>query len=371
MLINEFDARIERVRRDLMEHRNIDVLLIYSDDLFRAGDVRYLTNFDAYANYGLVILPRAGELSLAVGFHHSAYLLRVKEVATAGYITTTKVPAKHCLELINELGMMSPRIGVVDSYGMFHSIRSDLERELSGATFHDLTADYERLRCKKSAAEMRCLQRSAHIADQTLGTIENYLQAGRTELKVVAEGGLAARRAGADVLTREIVCFLVASGDAMLRSLGPATSRTIREGDWFAVETCPSFEGYRAVTGRTYPIGGPGEKEQELHKQVSHVHQRICDLIKPGGRTSEIARKAEEILEKEGLLDYVVRSVGHGIGLDPEEPPGLDRDDLMTVEPGMALAVRTAVAQPEVGGAYFADTLLIGDDRAIRLSKLP
>ena len=70
-----------------MKPRDIDLLLIYSADVFNAGNVRYLTNFDAYASYGMVMLPRVGELSLAVGFHHSAYLVRVKDVARAGYIT--------------------------------------------------------------------------------------------------------------------------------------------------------------------------------------------------------------------------------------------------------------------------------------------
>ncbi len=371
MLADEFDTRIERIRGDLMKPQGIDLLLVYADDIFRPGNVRYLTDFDVYAIYAMVVVPCVGEISLTFGFHHTAYLVRVKEVARAGYITPTKRPEDHCRELIEELGIDQPRIGLVGAREMLHSIRAGLDSELPGASFHDLTADFESIRRVKSAAEIACLRRSASIADQGLRALKEHLNAGNTELNVVKEGGLAARRAGADVLTREIVGFQVATGNAVLRSLGPATNRVLRKGDAFAVEVSPQFEGYRTVLGRTYAIGNTGPEEKELSSRVAFTHRRICESIVPGIGACDIARAAEDLLENAGLRKYVCRGLGHGVGLDPEESPRLDLNDSTVVEPGMALAVRTSVICPGVGGAFFADTVLVAEDKGIILSELP
>ncbi len=361
---SEFEGRIVRVRCDLMKPRNIDLLLVYADDVFKPGNVRYLTNFDVYAMYAMVMLPSVGELSLTFGLHHSAYLVRAKEVARADYFRGTKAPASHCRELIDEKGISHPLIGLVGTREMFQCMRTDLDKLFPDASFHDITVDLERMREKKSKAEIACLKRSAIIAGQSLRALKAHLRVGSSEQQLIAEAGMAARHAGADVLTREMIRFRVASGDVAFRSLGPVTDRILSEGDTFAVEISPQFEGYRTVLGRTYVVGNSTLVESELSRHIGSIHHQICMSIKPGLRACEIALQAKGLFEKAGLADYVKGSIGHGIGLDPEECPRLDLNDETLVEPGMALVVRSAAH-----GVFLADTILIGKNEALILSS--
>jgi Xaa-Pro aminopeptidase len=365
----EFDVRIAQVRCELMRPRNIDLLLLYADDVFQPGNVRYLTNFDLYANYAMVMLPSVGELSLTYGLHHSAYLVRVKEVARAGYLRGTKTPAGHCRELIDEMGISHPRIGLVGTREMFQCMRVEWDRLFPDASFQDVTADFEGIRWKKSSAEIACLRRSAIIAGRGLLALKAHLRTGISELKLIAEAGMAARHAGADVLTREMIGFRVASGEAVLRSPGPPTDRILREGEPFAVEISPQFEGYRTVLGRTFVVGDSTPEESERSIRIRSIHRRICGSIKPGLRACEIALQAKGLFEKAGLLDYMGESVGHGIGLDPEESPGLDLNDQTVLVPGMALVVRSAAVRPGTGGVFWADTVVVGRDEPTLLSR--
>src|ERR1700704_4950768 len=99
MIEQIFRHRIDIVRQRLLAPLNLDLLLIYSDDPLKAGAVRYLTDFDVYAMYALAVVPPSGDVALAFGLHHSAYLIRVKEVADADYYLGTYMPGDLCSKL--------------------------------------------------------------------------------------------------------------------------------------------------------------------------------------------------------------------------------------------------------------------------------
>ena len=48
------------VREQIIGALDLDMLLAYSDDPLAAGAVRYLTDFDVYAMYAIVVLPSRG-----------------------------------------------------------------------------------------------------------------------------------------------------------------------------------------------------------------------------------------------------------------------------------------------------------------------
>ena len=97
-----FRERIARLRAALLAPLGLDLLLAYSDDPLNAGAVRYLTDFDVYAMYALVMVPPQGDVALAFGLHHSAYLVRVKEAANADYYLGTYKPGELCRTLLAE-----------------------------------------------------------------------------------------------------------------------------------------------------------------------------------------------------------------------------------------------------------------------------
>jgi Xaa-Pro aminopeptidase len=357
---HEFDTRIARVRADLMEPRQIDLLLIYADDVFRPGGVRYLTNFDVYANYAMAMLSASGELALAFGMHHPVYLVRAKEVARANYLRGTKTPADLCQELLAERGARHPRIGMVGCSAMFQCMRADLDALLPDASFSDVSLDFERMRAVKSSAELMCLKRSRAIAAQIQQAAKALVRPGMTELQLIAEAGVAGRRAGADVLTREMIRFRVAGGKGALSRLRSASDRILQEGDIFAIEVAPEFEGYRSIVGRTYIVGSSTAEQRKQMTVVADIHDEVCASFETGLKISDIALEMERLLRKAGISDGQV--FGHGIGIDIEEIPTLTTNDQTVVENGMSLAVKSLLPAPEMGAIFLADTIMVDSD---------
>src|SRR5690606_7991640 len=126
--------RVEALRAGVMEPLGLDLLLAYADDPLFPGAVRYLTGFDVYAMYALVAVPRRGDVVLAFGLHHSAYLVRVKEAAVADHYVGARAPGAAVAELLAELPQgRKPRVGTIGRESMFALIDADLARVLAAA----------------------------------------------------------------------------------------------------------------------------------------------------------------------------------------------------------------------------------------------
>ena len=138
-----FRHRINLVRQGVMAKHNLDLFLAYADDPNQAGAVRYLTDFDIYAMYALVVIF-AGDIALTFGLHHSAYLIRVKETADADYYLGTYQPGDLCCKLLAESGrpVAAPRVGVVGGEGMFRKIDTDLRKAFPDATFIPIDREF-------------------------------------------------------------------------------------------------------------------------------------------------------------------------------------------------------------------------------------
>jgi len=68
---------------------------------------------------------------------------------------------------------------------------------------------------------------------------------------------------------------------------------------------------------------------------------------------------AREIIAAEGLGEYFPHLTGHGVGLSTHEPPILDRDVEMVLEPGMVVTVEPGIYLPGVGAARVEDMVLV------------
>jgi Xaa-Pro aminopeptidase len=66
-----------------------------------------------------------------------------------------------------------------------------------------------------------------------------------------------------------------------------------------------------------------------------------------------------EAVREAGLPDYDRHHVGHGIGLEPTEPPWFEPGSTMPLEMGMVVRVETPYYEPGRGGLHLKDTMLV------------
>jgi len=127
------------------------------------------------------------------------------------------------------------------------------------------------------------------------------------------------------------------------------------------------WKGY--TTDVTVPMifGKLNPTQQKMIDTVQRVHDLAISRIKPGALTHEIAQEVIDILTSQGLtMPY---SLGHGIGLEVHEGPGLGlkptdpsvlKDWLETpLEEGMVFTIEPGVVDSEHGGTRLENDVLV------------
>lgn len=125
--------------------------------------------------------------------------------------------------------------------------------------------------------------------------------------------------------------------------------REIKDGDIVSVDFGVLLDGWCGDSARTYCVGDVAPEKRKLVEVTRHALDLACQLTRPGGCWSDVARAMQDYVRGEGF-SVVEEFVGHGIGRemheDPKVPnfvsPELQRRDIQ-LKPGLVLAVEPMV----------------------------
>lgn len=138
--------------------------------------------------------------------------------------------------------------------------------------------------------------------------------------------------------------------------------------------------GYAADITRTYAVGEPTQRQNQVHQAVQMVHQEIIDLLKPGLSVGDYQAAVDLIMQRALLsLDlisstadlstyrhYFPHAISHGLGVDVHDSLGRPTELL----PGMVLTVEPGIYIPEEAvGVRIEDDILITEQGHINLSR--
>jgi len=243
-------------------------------------------------------------------------------------------------------------------------------------------------RMVKDPQEVEATLRAAAVADVGHAVLAEALRPGTTELALVAEVEAAMRRAGHEGYqslrypgARGGGVFLMSGENLTVRGghglvvtgagLSPASPygasrRQIQPGDLVVLDIGSTCAGYTADESRTYVAGRATPAQQALFQVALAAEEAVLAALRPGTSVARVYAAAEEVVARGAPPHFPPGSltlpgfVGHGIGLELDEPPVVwDRDEV-PLEAGTVLAVEVEVSAPALGlMAKVEDTVLV------------
>lgn len=252
----------------------------------------------------------------------------------------------------------------------------------------DVTPPILSQRMIKEPVEVEATRQAAKIADAGQVALQQALAPGRSELALAAEVEAAMRRAGHEGHQplrypggRGGGVFLISGENLTVRGghglvvtgcgLSPASPygasrRRVQPGDLVVLDIGAACQGYTADESRTYVLGQPTPPQEALFEVALAVEEAVLSALRPGVSVAHVYAMAEATAARGAPPHFAPGTlslpgfVGHGIGLELDEPPVLWEREETRLEAEMVLAIEVEVNAPAAGlMAKVEDTVVV------------
>lgn len=244
-------------------------------------------------------------------------------------------------------------------------------------------------RRRKTAVELAGIRRAQRACEAAMDAARGLLRQAEPADGVVTFGGEPLtcerlKRAIVEVFAAHGVCaeeFIISHGpqSAIGHEMG---SGPIAPGEPIVIDIWPKDREtacYADMT-RTFVVGEPPEELVEYHRLCREalegaigsiragvsgfdVFKQTCELFQAHGYPTQLTKKPGEVLE-EGFF----HGLGHGVGLEVHEEPGLGMASREVLVAGDVVTVEPGLYRPGFGGCRLEDLVLVTDSGAEKLT---
>lgn len=329
-------------------------------------NVRYLTGFTG-SNAALLVFP--GGDTPAVLATDSRYRTQAARQAPDLHTVIERACGRHLVARAVAGG--ARRIGF-ESHVVTVDGFDALCREVSGgdAELIRVSGAVEALREVKDAGEVALLRLACEAADAALTQLVDNggLRPGRTERAVARELESLMLDHGADGPSFETI---VAAGANSAVPHHRPTDAVLERGDFVKIDFGAAVGGYHSDMTRTFVLGQAASWQREIYALVSAAQQAGVEALEPGAELSGIDGAARRVIAEAGHGEHFGHGLGHGVGLQIHEAPGIGAAAAGTLRPGSVVTVEPGVYLAGRGGVRIEDTLVVGAKGPELLTRFP
>ena len=347
----EYEERLRRAR-EKMAARGVDLLVFWDP-----ANIRYFCGFHSLHWSALTLQPAVLLLPLErdpvlivpdffVGVAQGYTYLQDIRLQPKPHVTRNirQLPV-DVADTVRELGCGRGRIGLETGWlGGMTAPRpiSDIDRFRAAldATFVDACDLVWSCRSIKSPAEIEALRKATEAVVGAYGELVADFRLGMGERDV----GRMLRHA---ILERTEDCAPPIATASSRRIPMPDTPSfydevTLSPGDRLVLEPLPTHKGYHGSCCRCFQIGPLPDEARRKAEGVDRAQAAAIAAIRPGVPAGNLMKVIDEALHQEGM-GSTIEMAGHGVGLNPQEPPMIAEEEETVFEAGMVVAVEVWV----------------------------
>ena len=261
----------------------------------------------------------------------------------------------------------------------------------SGAKLADVSELIRDVRKIKSAFEIDLMRGAGEIGKKVFHEGTRILREGMSEIEFAGLLEAAAKSYGHEGLLRvralnyEAYSWHLLSGpaggivsqtDSPMGGLGlspafpvGASRRPMQAHEPILVDFGTCYQGYQADETRMFSIGQMKKKLIDAYKACVEIHDAVLDHTRPGADCEALFMDTLKLAEKLGYKESYLgppglqtRFIGHGVGLELNEPPFLAQGQSYPLEEGMTFALEPKIVFPGEGSVGIENTVVVTKD---------
>jgi Xaa-Pro aminopeptidase len=318
-------------------------------------NVRYLSGFTG-SNGALLVFADDRDPVLATD---GRYRTQAAEQAPGLEVAIERAVARHLVGRAAEAGVgklgFESNVVTVDG---FDTLAGELNERNGSTELVRAAGTVEALREVKDAGELALLRLACEAADAALTDLvaRGGLRPGRTEREVSRELEALMLDHGADAISFDTI---VAAGPNSAIPHHRPTGAVLADGDFVKIDFGALVAGYHSDMTRTFVLGTAADWQLEIYQLVADAQRAGREALKPGAGLSEVDAAARRLIADAGYGDQFGHGLGHGVGLQIHEAPGIGATSVGTLLAGSVVTVEPGVYLPGRGGVRIEDTLVV------------
>lgn len=337
-----------------MEAEKLDALLVAGRD-----NVRWLSGFSGSS--GAVLLTLA-DIYL---FTDGRYAIQAMEESLGAIVRISPdPPVKQAAAVLaeiapGEVGFESDVI-TVSQHTVLQSAYPDRLRGVEGLI--------NRLRAIKDSDEIALLRTAAKITDEAFARITGRIRPDSTEQAVARELAFILSECGAEC---ESFPSIVASGERSALPHARPTTAPLRPGHMLLMDFGAQHGGYAGDITRTVFLGPATERFRDVYRIVAEAQLAGIACIRPGVSGRDVDAAARRVISDAGYGPNFGHGLGHQLGLNVHDGPGLSPSSAIVLEEGMVVTVEPGIYLEGWGGVRIEDDLLVTATGCELLTRSP
>jgi Xaa-Pro aminopeptidase len=293
-------------------------------------------------------------------------------------------------DFLRDKGLPLPQKVLVEADKTTLSSALRLQNALENPQFLNISGTMREIRSIKSEYELEEMRKSAKIQADVYRQIPALYQKGMTDVLFQAEVERVMRQRGSlgifrafgdnmDIFMGSVLAgnnaqvpsaYDFSMGGAGISPYLPigASGVLLTDGMTIMFDMSGNYTPYQSDMTRTFAIGEVDKKAYDAHRVSIEMNDWVSENVKSGTSCADIYNYSLETAKKYNLERYFMgitqqaKFVGHGIGLEINEPPVFTPRSKEILQPNMAFAYEPKFVLPDIGAVGIENTFIVHEN---------